>query len=124
MADTRNPSGRPDNQSQEPSTSRKNAAGQRPAGSSDAPASPGMAGDTDPLPPGVKPDDPVTHERDLPVHAGAVTSDTQPIVTNSPSSHQPDYAPPAGSEPQGRITIIAAAVALVVIVFLLLYIFL
>lgn len=124
MADTRNPSGQPDNLSQEPSTFRKNATGQQPAGPNDPAAAPGMAGDTAPMPPGVKPVDPETNERDLAASVGASTSDTQPIVTNSPSSHQPDYAPPAGSEPQGRITIIAAAVALVVIVFLLLYIFL
>ena len=38
------------------------------------------------------------------------------IVSETPSSRQPRATPPPGSEPQGRITQIAAIVVLVIIV--------
>lgn len=54
----------------------------------------------------------------------AATAPGEPIVTDEPSSHQPRSAPPAGSEPQGRITTIAALVAIVVIIVILVVILL
>lgn len=54
----------------------------------------------------------------LPPEAAA-TAPGELIVTDEPSSHQPHDVPPAGSEPQGRTTAIAAVVAVVVIVLLL-----
>jgi hypothetical protein len=40
----------------------------------------------------------------------------EPVVSEAPSSQQPRDVPPAGSEPQGNITVIAAVVAVIVII--------
>lgn len=59
----------------------------------------------------------------MPPPAPARESAGEPVVTSSPSSHQPANVPPAGSEPQGRTTTIAAIVAIVVVVALVIFIF-
>jgi hypothetical protein len=48
----------------------------------------------------------------------------EPVVTEAPSSHQARNAPPPGSEPQGRTTMIAAVAAIVVIILVVAIVFL
>ena len=54
----------------------------------------------------------------------AIDQPDEPVVTEAPSSHQARNAPPPGSEPQGRTTMIAAVVAIVVIIFVVAAVFL
>jgi len=56
----------------------------------------------------------IDHRDDKPTH------EEESVVTDRPSSQQPRDVPPAGSEPQGNITVIAAIGAIVVIVLIVL----